>query len=738
MYQILLKEYDGSRPVRNEMWILNEEEQIQSRTFEEIPVYVECSRKKLHDGRCFEIKAKALENLKLPVSLSLEIVEEKWKGTEYVFMPAAVYDGNRFESKYIPYPPYWAEKTEDGWKSVVTDIPRLSKDGVDRKIQFLSGDMSTPAMGYFREEEQEGMILLAKHMEAGRYNGFTVEEKGGKAYFRVSVPGVREEKVYFFGELPDGTGFYPTCDYPSTDEGKILKAGEILSLTAEHREFQADNIIGYLRTFNEIRENEEQPEEFFSIPFSVAYRAVKEKYVKMNFCDEGYLKVGTGAPIPAHWQSGWVGGGMNTLSFLLEDEGKARKQAMSTLNFIIEKLQRTNGWYVPMYADGNYYGDAFENTDQPVLLVRKDADLLYFMLKQALYLREQGTLPEGMDESVRLQADALVSFFRKNRQLGQFIDMEKEEILAGGTASAAISSAALALAYEYFGKEEYIVAAEELGDLYWKEHLRKGMVNGGPGEICQAPDSESAFGLLESFVQLYETTGKEKWLRAAIEAFELAVTWVVSYDFTFPAGSTAAQLGVHTAGTVFANAQNKHSAPGICTLSGNSLLKLYRFTGDQKYLKWMGRISHALSQFVSLKERPVNTLDDVPLVPGYFNERVQMSDWEGKHTVGEFLNDSNWPEVTMLLTYVEIPGIYVDLDRNVIQCSDHLKVESVDRGGNGVALRIENPTVYDADVTVMIDHSENRKKLGHNYYSQMKKIHVSTRMKLTFFIYGHC
>lgn len=177
-------------------------------------------------------------------------------------------------------------------------------------------------------------------------------------------------------------------------------------------------------------------------------------------------------------------------------------------------------------------------------------------------------------------------------------------------------------------------------------------------------------------------------------------------------------------GTVFANAQNKHSAPGICTLSGNSMLKLYRFTGDEKYLTWMSRISHALSQFVSLEDRPVDTLDKKPLPAGFFNERVQMSDWEGKHTVGEFLYGSNWPETTMLLTYAEIPGIYVDADRNVIRCSDHVTAEIVEKSEEHTVISVINPTRYDAVVTLLADHSENGEKLGHTYWNRMKKISI--------------
>lgn len=378
-------------------------------------------------------------------------------------------------------------------------------------------------------------------------------------------------------------------------------------------------------------------------------------------------------------QAGWVGGGMSTFPFLMEDEGAARQQVLSTLSFIVNRLQKENGWYVPMYAEGKCYGDAFSEEGNSVLLVRKDGDLLYFMLKQLIYLREREIQVGGLKESVKAQADAFVRFVKKNGEVGQFLDMDREILLQGKTASGAIVPAALALAYEVYGDEEYLRTAQALGEGYLENCLRRGVLNGGPGEICQAPDSESAFALLESYVQLYETTGKERWLLAAKKAFRLAVTWVMSYDFQFPKESTAGKLSAHTRGTVFANAQNKHSAPGICTLSGNSMLKLYRFTGEEIYLEWMRRISHAIPQFVSLNDRPVDTLSGKPLLTGYINERIQTSDWEGKHTVGEFLYGSNWPEVSML---------------------------------------------YDARVTVLAERGGNAKKLGHLYYARMEKILV--------------
>ena len=64
---------------------------------------------------------------------------------------------------------------------------------------------------------------------------------------------------------------------------------------------------------------------------------------------------------------------------------------------------------------------------------------------------------------------------------------------------------------------------------------------------------------------------------------EFCSSWVVSYNYRFPAKSEFGRHGMKSVGTVFANLQNKHSAPGICTFSGDSLFKLAQRTGDPLY-----------------------------------------------------------------------------------------------------------------------------------------------------------
>ena len=152
---------------------------------------------------------------------------------------------------------------------------------------------------------------------------------------------------------------------------------------------------------------------------------------------------------------------------------------------------------------------------------------------------------------------------------------------------------------------------------------------------AEAPDSESAFALLESCVTLYEVTHDARCLDMARDAASLCSTWVVSYAYLFPDGSEFSRLGVNTTGAMFANVQNKHAAPGICTLSGDSLLRLYRLTGDDAYLELCKDIAFFLPQVVSRADRPIVAYDGRTLPPGFIHERVNMSDWEGFRNIGE-------------------------------------------------------------------------------------------------------
>ena len=132
-------------------------------------------------------------------------------------------------------------------------------------------------------------------------------------------------------------------------------------------------------------------------------------------------------------------------------------------------------------------------------------------------------------------------------------------------------------------------------------------------------------------------------------------SWVVPYNYRFPETSEFGRLDMKTVGSVFANVQNKHSAPGICTLSGNSLIRLYQFTNDPLYLELLEDIAQTIGQYMSTGQRPVFSWSDPPVAmpEGFINERVNMSDWEGFDKVGGVFGGSCWSETANLLTIAE-------------------------------------------------------------------------------------
>lgn len=728
-YSLICKSFTGSEVQDSEIIDVNLENNPYS--FSQFPCNASITTETLSYGQRLDITLSFHEDTTFPMNFSFSMEAEQWEKGNYVLMPGAVYNGNRFLSVPLQYPPYYqpAEHCSYTDAEVITSIPHLDVEKMQSQISLLSGDMTSPLCGFYDFNGQSGSVLMGEHQCGSYYTGFTVNENqtDRQASFVLSVPGVRESTQYFFGDQNDGQGFRPDVSAPSQDTGAFFKQGERLTLTACVFHWDHISLQDFFKLVNNAKTTLENPSIFYNVPFYKAYTSIKEKYQRENFTEEGYYSVGTDWNKHQQcWQAGWIGGGINGYPFLLEDNSEAQQRAISTLRFIFSRLQHSSGWVYGMYGNGKFYSDGGDSKSDSILLVRKNADLLYFSLKQLLWLSENGIPTQEFEQPVKALCDAFVRLFHKYGQLGQFIDMATEEIVIGNSAGACMAVGALALASEYFQNPEYCHVAEQLGEYYYINYVNKGMLNGCPGEICQAPDSEAAFAMLESYVQLYETTRKSIWLSYAEYTCEIAMTWVMSYDFVFPAHSTAAKRGVHSSGTVFANAQNKHSAPGICTLSGNSLLKLFRFTGNAKYLQDLHVIAHSLPQYVSLAEDPEFTLEKKYLPPGYMNERVQTSDWEGKETVGEFLYGSNWPEVSMLLTFVEVPGVYVDFTSRTLQVFDHVECYVKKWDQDCVYLEIYNPTAYSTTVTLLADECTNTRRLTHNYFVQMKMETLST------------
>lgn len=97
-------------------------------------------------------------------------------------------------------------------------------------------------------------------------------------------------------------------------------------------------------------------------------------------------------------------------------------------------------------------------------------------------------------------------------------------------------------------------------------------------------------------------------------------------------------------------------------MSGDALFKLFRFTGNRLWLDAIREIAHNLPQYICREDKQVGPPEHMKT--GYVCERVNFSDWEDVDNIGGSLFGSCWPEVSMLLTSVELPGIYVQPARD--------------------------------------------------------------------------
>lgn len=570
---------------------------------------------------------------------------QQWERDDYVFFPACCYDGNRFYSLKKEYPPmFTSREAAVDMPLTITDVIRLKQDG-EGKIEVTAGDVSVPCAGIFRKTQKQAVLLFTVQQIAGENVGLTYE----KGSLGIQFPHFRTGRQYrAFGMVE------------KSDPGRNFARGERIRIPYRLLAFPCEDMETFYRIFFENRKCMGLPDELPPyLPFSEQSAIQKEKFNRYNWREKGrFYGVGITDEGTQVWQPGWVGGGMSSYALMKLGGELEWKRGMDTLSHLFATQAESGLFHGVCDGEGKMSDDGFgEEAAGHWVLIRKSADVLYFLYKHFVLIRERNEeIPPAFLEGTKKLADRFVALWKQYGQFGQFVDVETGEIAAGGTTSAGIAPAGLTGAYRLFRDPVYLETAEESARQFYERDVKNGYTTGGPGEILQGPDSESAFGLLESLVVLYEETGRREWLEAARATAHLCSSWVVPYNFVFPRESEFGRLGMKTVGSVFANVQNKHSAPGICTLSGDSLLKLYRYTKDCRYLELLREISLTISQYMSREDRPIYSWDTPPekLPAGVICERVNLSDWEGEDKVGGVFNGSCWSETSNLLMLAEV------------------------------------------------------------------------------------
>jgi hypothetical protein len=629
-----------------------------------------------------------------------------WSTDNYVMLPASVYNGNRCKLVDREYAAgldrkYLYQK-DIPMMSVI--IPQLSpnKDSVSQ-LEVNACNMATPAICFFNKELKRGFIVLTEQKTQFADNGFIVEESVDRksASLVITAPGVREKKPMFVGFAK------------STDRGVEVSAGEEINLNLRIYSFKASCIPEFLDKFMQVRKKitgVNNPRNL--IPFSQVAAWMTERidarwYAGVDF--EFYC------PENAKWISfGWVGGLMNTFPMLALGDQFHLDRVTKTFDFAIPRAQGDAGYFFgALNYDGKNFGREGYDEFLEIVLTRKNADVLFWMIKQFELLKIQGrakSINPDWERNIQRLADAFVSTWKKNGQWGRMLNNQNGEVAEYNTSGGVMAIGALALASEYFGNPEYLGIAIEAADFYYqRDFVAQGLTNGGCADILQNADSETAAGFMTSLMALYEITGERKWLEKSRQLANLVATWTTSYDYELPKETELGRLGAKLTGIYWASTQNKHGAPGICTISGDPLFKIYRATGNILYSGLLNDIIHAHAESI----RP----------GGYTNERLTYCDADSRGERGTHV--TGWNELNGFLMALEIPGIYLQTDAEEFYVFDHVEAKIVKRDKNGVSLEITNPTKFDAEVAVFAEKAKQvNNPLGYNAFIHWPKVKV--------------
>ncbi|MEX6689529.1 hypothetical protein QTN47_18620 [Danxiaibacter flavus] len=672
-----------------------------------------------------ELHIKLEEGFAPASSASLNFNFAQWSRENYVLVPAIVYNGNRYQSIGDGYnPPYPGSMYYNPRVPLtISNNPRLAiEKNKASLLELQTGNAATPAMCFFSPKKKKAFIILTQQQTQWGNNGLTIAENAAQdsCLFSINIPAVRK--------LAPGFGDF----HKSGDKAPDWKAGDEVTLRFRVYVFDASDIPSVLKKFMEVRKTvtgANQPRN--QLPMSALLN------MATGICSNNWRTFPVGSYyLPENskdFQLGWVSGMMNSYPMLALNNEVERNRVTQELDFVVNKLQGKSGFfYGGITADGEIRPEKM-NPDYSAAqaMVRKNSDALLWLLKHLMLLKEQGyasLIKKEWEQSARSLAQAFVNTWKKYGEFGQYIVPENGEIAVFNSTAGAIAPAGLAIASAYFHEPEFLqIAAASATYYYERDVVKQGLTGGDCGDISQDANSESAFGFLESLMALYYFTGDQKWIEMAKVEAALCATWTLSYDPVFPANSDIGKLQCNMAGAMWASIQNKHAAPGICTASGDYLFKLYRATGNELYADLIRDIQHAHAEAVNRPEH----LTTHNLI-GSSMERIQPSDAEGKSSIGNFINTRNsWTETNGMLMALELPGIYLQTDQKKLYVFDHVTAKIVSSDASGTTLAVNNPTAYDASVSIFAEtKAMSQKPLSYTAFTKWPKVLVKAGGKV--------
>ncbi|NJM15750.1 MAG: hypothetical protein HC896_10630 [Bacteroidales bacterium] len=276
-------------------------------------------------------------------------------------MPGAVYNGNRFISRNIPYSPKLKDIEDIGIDKpmIISDVPRLNTGMGRSAIQERSGGAALPCIGVYSPVKQWGFLIFTMQGDQHGDFGLSITENHDRsqAEICISAPVVREITQY---TLCNNSA-------PSTDKPADYGPGEEVNILFKTIEFNGDTLNCLFVKYN-MHKNDLMPKPKVRqlLPLSVCFTAIEEKFNRDNWNPgAGYYSVGMKDgkyPFLQDWQIGWTGGMISTLPLLAQGNVQSQDNVRRNFEWVFAKGISTSGFFYDSGEQGKFwYGGDIRN-----------------------------------------------------------------------------------------------------------------------------------------------------------------------------------------------------------------------------------------------------------------------------------------------------------------------------------------------------------------------------------------
>jgi hypothetical protein len=503
---------------------------------------------------------------------------------------------------------------------------------------------------------------------------------------------------------------YRNCVWqPSSDKPWRFENGEQAVVELRLSSVVAENIPSFVSAWTKERElrrkgkapgrNSPNPPTPNVIPRSEATRLAIEWNNKSLWTNNAYYRtIHLNENHPREIINGWGSGNMAYWPMLVLGSDEVKYRTCKTIDYILDHGRAPGGLFYGVKLNTGTWISSDGNLDSMwamnALTPRRTTDTIIYGFPIADLLlssadTDQKKLGEKLDKALLKACEALQRVWYKEKGFPFLLDPHTEKSVWRGSHGGARALSCLVTASTRWKNPSFLKTAEEIAAQFVNTGLSIGETWGGPSDIMQGTtDNESLTALTEGLCLLYEKTKKPLHLKWATQGADLLSTWVLDEHIEFPKNSILGSNGIDPFGAMIASTQNAWGTPGMCVNSGLFLLKLYEWTGQERFMDMLSDINRVAMQMMVTENGKWGTLE-----PGQMTECSSFNDIPGDFGHA-YLRPATWPVNSMMLAEIELPSIYIDGKK--IWNLDHMEVKVQPDG----QFKIFNPTKHPANLSI--------------------------------------